>query len=123
MIEDIPDVEVISSDDEEIITDEIIEEEQQIDDAQEWIEVLCEDMPIVNEDFYSLAIENLKNARNLRIILQNCGLQHYLTFIDGHPVKVVFLPVKELLVIMVEVEPSPEKFVNMLVSLKKKPIT
>jgi len=77
-------------------------------------------MPKVVEDFHSLALENLRKAKLSKDYFQNCGLQLSQTFIGGHIVKDIFLPVIELLVAMGKVRPSLKIFVNMHASLKKK---
>jgi len=63
LILDCSEVEIISSDDEEIIAEGLIEGEELIDAAQEWVEILDEDMPKVIEDFHTLSLENLRKAR------------------------------------------------------------
>ncbi|KIJ43692.1 hypothetical protein M422DRAFT_252936 [Sphaerobolus stellatus SS14] len=57
---------IISSDDEELLPD-IQDQEEEVDEAQEWIEVLDEDMPSAPQDFHALTLEKLKIACKKKI--------------------------------------------------------
>ncbi|KIJ53860.1 hypothetical protein M422DRAFT_242125 [Sphaerobolus stellatus SS14] len=61
--EEIENIIISSSEDEEEPSGEVIQQEEAVDEALEWIEVVSEDLPVIVADFQSLAEENLKTAR------------------------------------------------------------